>query len=166
MNDSSTAPVSTSRAASEPTRPRVTVSAVCRRDDSFLMVRERVGGKTVLNLPGGHLDPGETLVQAAQREALEESGWKVDIDALVGIYQWHAQHRNRRYVRFVFSARALQRIHETPPEPGILDVHWLPMAALQEEPDQLRSPVILDILNDFEQGQRFPLTLLGAADSL
>jgi 8-oxo-dGTP pyrophosphatase MutT (NUDIX family) len=32
----------------------------------------------VLNQPAGHLDPNETLTEAAVRETLEETGWDVE----------------------------------------------------------------------------------------
>ena len=166
MNDTHPAATTDLHAVPGDRRPRVTVSVVCRRDDQFLLVEETVGGELVLNLPGGHLDPGETLIQAARREALEESGWQVNIDALVGIYQWRARHRNRRYVRFVFAADAVDPVHDEPTEPGIQGIHWKPLEELQRERDRLRSPVILTILEHYQAGQRFPLTLLGTVEPL
>lgn len=37
-------------------------------------------------LPGGAIEAGETLVEAAKREALEETGADVEITGIVGIY--------------------------------------------------------------------------------
>ena len=57
-------------------RPEVTVAAVVMRDDRFLMVEERIHGKLVLNQPAGHLEDRETLLDAAIREAREETAWR------------------------------------------------------------------------------------------
>lgn len=39
-------------------------------------------------IPGGHLDEGEELQEGAKREAEEETGCEIAIDALVGVYSW------------------------------------------------------------------------------
>jgi ADP-ribose pyrophosphatase YjhB (NUDIX family) len=43
----------------------------------------------IWNLPGGRLDSGELMEQAAAREVLEETGIKVEITRAVGLYYWH-----------------------------------------------------------------------------
>ena len=55
-----------------PWKPSVTVAAVVERDGRFLMVEEETPDGVRLNQPAGHLDPGESLVEAAAREAIEE----------------------------------------------------------------------------------------------
>ncbi|MDX1550063.1 MAG: NUDIX domain-containing protein, partial [Lysobacter spongiicola] len=58
-------------------QPDVTVATVVVRDGKLLMVEEVVGGQRVLNQPAGHLEPDESLVDAAVRETREESAWDV-----------------------------------------------------------------------------------------
>ena len=53
-------------------KPNATVAAVVERDGRLLMVEERTAHGLRLNQPAGHLDPGESLAQAAVRETLEE----------------------------------------------------------------------------------------------
>ena len=55
------------------------------------MVEETVAGRLVLNQPAGHLEPDESLVEAALRETREETGWDVRLTAFVGAYQWKAR---------------------------------------------------------------------------
>jgi len=57
--------------------PHITVASVIERDGRFLMVREMSDGLIVYNQPAGHLEVGETLITAAVRETLEETGWEV-----------------------------------------------------------------------------------------
>ena len=53
--------------------PHVTVAVVVEREGRFLMVEEEAElGRVVYNQPAGHVEKGETLEQAAVREALEE----------------------------------------------------------------------------------------------
>jgi 8-oxo-dGTP pyrophosphatase MutT (NUDIX family) len=54
------------------------------------VVEETVAGRLVLNQPAGHLEPDETLPQAALRETREETGWDVRLTGFVGAYQWTA----------------------------------------------------------------------------
>lgn len=68
----------------------MTVATVVPRDGRLLLVEERVRGALVLNQPAGHLEPGESLIEAAARETLEETGWEVVISHLVGVYRWCA----------------------------------------------------------------------------
>jgi len=49
------------------------------------MVRERAQNKMVYNQPAGHVEVGETLQAAAERETLEETGWQVQIQSLLGV---------------------------------------------------------------------------------
>jgi ADP-ribose pyrophosphatase YjhB (NUDIX family) len=56
--------------------------------DKYLLVMEgKPGRQGLFNLPGGHIEPHETIAQAAIREAKEETGYDVQLTGLVGIYQ-------------------------------------------------------------------------------
>ena len=59
--------------------PHITVACVLKRLDKFLFVRERIEGRTVYNQPAGHLEKNETLIEAAKRETLEETGWEIEV---------------------------------------------------------------------------------------
>ena len=56
---------------------RVTVAVVVEREGKFLLVEEDIENwdVPVFNQPAGHVEHGETLIEAARREALEETGW-------------------------------------------------------------------------------------------
>ena len=67
--------------------PHVTVAVVVERDGRFLVVEENAErGRIVYNQPAGHVEKGETLEQAAVREALEETGWDVRLTGFLGLY--------------------------------------------------------------------------------
>ncbi len=59
------------------------------------MVEELKRGRMVLNQPAGHLDPNETLTEAAVRETLEETGWDVEPTGVLGIYLYTAPKQRR-----------------------------------------------------------------------
>jgi 8-oxo-dGTP diphosphatase len=61
---------------------------VVLRDGALLMVlRGREPAKGLWSLPGGRLEHGETLAEAAAREVLEETGLEVKVSDLLGVYE-------------------------------------------------------------------------------
>ncbi len=71
-------------------KPDVTVAAVIERDARFLLVEERIRGRLVFNQPAGHLEDGETLLDAVIRETLEETAWQLTPQWLLGVYLWRS----------------------------------------------------------------------------
>lgn len=138
-------------------RPDVTVAAVVPRDDGrFLLVEERVRGQLVLNQPAGHLEPAETLVQAAVRETLEEAAWEIEPEAYLGTYQWTAPD-GAHFLRFAFIARATRHHADRALDDGIVAALWLGPEELRARSDQLRSPLVLRAVEDYLAGVRLPL---------
>lgn len=74
-------------------QPHITVATIVEDNGRFLMVEELKHGRVVLNQPAGHLDPNETLTEAAVRETLEETGWDVEPTGVLGIYLYRTQQR-------------------------------------------------------------------------
>ena len=64
--------------------PKVDVRAAVIREGKLLMVRERLDGGWTM--PGGWVDIGDRPADAVEREAFEESGYKVRASRLVGVY--------------------------------------------------------------------------------
>ena len=138
--------------------PRVTVATLIERDGRFLFVEERIAGKLVLNQPAGHLDAEESIVQAALRETLEETGWTVHIDALVAIDQYEAF--NRAFLRFAFAATALHHDAERVLDVGIERALWLSRDELIARKNAHRSALVLAGVDAYLAGVRVPIGLL------
>ena len=84
-------------------KPDVTVAAVAEIDGRFLFVEERSSGRVVINQPAGHLEDGETFLEAVVRETLEETAWRFEPRALVGVYVWRPEHQHRTFLRVAFA---------------------------------------------------------------
>ena len=136
--------------------PHVTVASLATRDGRYLLVQETHNGKSVINQPAGHLEKDETLLQAVVRETLEETGWNFVPKFLCGIYQFVAAN-HETYIRFTYAGELTSKCENHPLDPVIEDVLWLDRAALEKRPDQLRSPVVLQCISDFENGNQLPL---------
>lgn len=146
-------------------QPDVTVATVVEQAGRVLLVEERVAGRLVLNQPAGHLEPHESLVEAAVRETLEETGWTVRLTAFVGAYQWtspiHADGSGgRHYLRFAFAAEPVLHDPARRLDDGIERALWMSPAELQEARARHRSPLVMRAVRDCLDGQRHPLSLV------
>ncbi len=118
----------------------------------------------MLNQPAGHLEPDESLVDAALRETREETGWDVRLTSFVGAYQWKAPasaaNAGRHYLRFAFAAEALAHDPARPLDQGIVRALWMTPAELSQARDRHRSPLVWRAVEDYLSGRRFPLQAL------
>jgi 8-oxo-dGTP pyrophosphatase MutT (NUDIX family) len=144
--------------------PDVTVAAVVERDGRFLVVEERIGGRLVLNQPAGHLEDGESLIEAVVRETREETAWRLHPVALVGVYLWRNPDNDRSYLRFAFCGTVDDHRSTQPLDTGIQRALWLSQAELRAQPSRLRSPLVLRCLADYLEGRRQPLETVAAID--
>lgn len=143
-------------------QPDVTVATLVVRDGCLLCVEESVQGRVVINQPAGHLEPDETLIAAACRETLEETGWEVEPTAFVGAYQWKAPETGRHYLRIAIAATPIKHHAERVLDEGILRAIWLPPSELLARREEHRSPLVWRAAEDFLAGRLFPLHALGA----
>lgn len=139
-------------------RPHVTVATIVPRDGRFLLVEESVRGRLVLNQPAGHLDPGESLQEAAIRETLEETGWDVDLDCFLGVQQWRSPANGQQIVRFAFGGNIVRHHADLALDVGIERALWLSRDEIAAESSRLRSPMVLTTIDDWIAGRRFPLS--------
>jgi 8-oxo-dGTP pyrophosphatase MutT (NUDIX family) len=141
-------------------KPDVTVAAVAQRDGKFLFVEERSGGRVVLNQPAGHVEDGETFLEAVVRETLEETAWRFEPQAVVGVYVWRPPHAARTFLRVAFSGELRDHDPARPLDRGILRTRWLTRDQLHEPRLRLRSPLVTQCLDDYLAGVRHPLSLI------
>lgn len=145
-------------------RPDVTVAAIIERDGRFLVVEERAARRIVINQPAGHLERGETLLDAVVRETLEETAFALAPQALVGVYLWHSAGANRTFLRVAFCGSAQGPQAGRKLDRSILRVLWLSREELEARGHALRSPLVLRCVDDYLAGARHSLDLLASLD--
>lgn len=140
--------------------PHATVATIVEQDGRFLFVDEMADGRRVLNQPAGHVDEHESILDAALRETIEETGWEVEITGLVGIYTYTAPHNQVTYYRFCYAARPLREIPDAQLDHDIIGPVWLSLEELNARRDQWRSPLVIKCVQDYLAGRLFPLDLV------
>lgn len=138
----------------------VTVATVVEREGRFLLVEETKHGKAVLNQPAGHLEPNESLSAAAVRETLEETGWSVRLEGIVGIGLYKAPANGVTYYRTTFYATAVSHDAERPLDSDIDGTVWLTLEEIKAATDRLRSPMVLQVIEQYLTGHRYPLSMI------
>jgi 8-oxo-dGTP pyrophosphatase MutT (NUDIX family) len=141
-------------------QPDVTVATVVVRDGRLLVVEEHVRGELVINQPAGHLEPDESLLAAACRETLEETGWEVELTAFIGAYQWTSPADGRQFLRMAFAAEPRLHHPDRALDDGIVRALWLDPGELQACAGRHRSPLVWRVVEDYLAGRRFPLQAL------
>jgi 8-oxo-dGTP pyrophosphatase MutT (NUDIX family) len=137
-------------------KPDVTVAAIIERDGRFLLVEERISGRLVLNQPAGHLEDGESLLQAVVRETLEETAWHFTPAALIGVYLWRSV-RGHTTVRFAFTGSVSNLDRTRTLDPPVLATHWLTREQIISRGEQLRTVLVTRCIDDYLAGRRLPL---------
>lgn len=113
----------------------LTVLCLLHRDGAYLLqdrIKEDWQGYT---LPGGHVEPGESIVDAVVREMQEETGLTVLNPHLCGVKQFPIE--DGRYLVFLFEASEYEG-ELTSSEEGAM--YWVPV-------EQLKS---VNLVSDFE----------------
>jgi len=144
--------------------PRVTVAAVVTDGDRYLLVEERIDGRLVLNQPAGHLERGESLVQAVERETLEETGWTIRVSGVLALSLYRAPD-GLTFQRTTFLAEPLLHDPLQPLDPPVVRALWLHTDGLAVNSDRMRSPLVMAVIEQHRRGRVFPLDVLLDADS-
>lgn len=141
-------------------KPNVTVAAVVERDGRFLLVEEETEDGLRFNQPAGHLERGESLIQAAAREMREETAHEFVPEFIVGIYQWPRPQGDLTYLRFAFGGRAGDIVPDLKLDEGIVRAVWMYPEEIRATAARHRSPLIVQCVDDWLDGRRYSLDLL------
>jgi ADP-ribose pyrophosphatase YjhB (NUDIX family) len=140
--------------------PHVTVAAIVERSGRFLVVEEHTPDGLRINQPAGHLEAGETLVDAVVRETLEETAHAFTPEALVGVYMAHFGKPGgdgTTYLRFTFCGAVGAGPAERALDADIVRTLWLTADELRACRERHRTPLVMRCVDDYLAGRRVPL---------
>ncbi len=141
-------------------RPDLAAAAIVERDNRFLIVEERIRGTLLFNQPAGHVDDGESLIDAAVRETLEETAWHIVPRALLGVYLWRNPATGHSILRVAITGEATRHEPDRELDHPVVAAHWLERGQLLAQPGKLRSPLVMRCIDDYLAGQRHELSAL------
>lgn len=143
-------------------KPSVTVATVIEANGRYLLIEEHTPEGLRLNNPAGHLEPGESLVQAAVRETLEETAHPFTPEALVGVYLARFERAGEAvsYLRVAIAGRVGEAIVGQRLDEGIVRTCWLTPEEVRASAPRHRSPMVLRCIEDHLAGRRLPLETL------
>jgi 8-oxo-dGTP pyrophosphatase MutT (NUDIX family) len=161
-------PTSLPSSSPERWKPSVTVAAIIERDGQFLLVEEHTPEGLRLNNPAGHLDPGEGPQAGCVREALEETARQFTPTALLGIYLSRFQRpaqaghaaEDITYLRFAYCGSVGDALVGHSLDTGIVRTLWMYPAEVRASVARHRSPLVLQCMEDYLRGQRWPLDMV------
>lgn len=142
-----------------PNSVHLTVATVVFQSGAFLCVEEVDNGRSVINQPAGHVEPGESLIEAACRETLEETGWRVQPCYLLGLGCYTSPQNGESYHRVTLVCEAIERETEII-DPDITQVLWLTETELREREGEHRSPMVMACIEDYLVGTQYPLEII------
>ena len=151
-------------------RPAVTVAAIVEDAGRYLLVEEETPEGLRLNNPAGHLEQGESPLQAVLREALEETARTFVPEALLGVYlsRFVRPHvgEDVTYLRIAFRGSVGEPVPGRALDAGIVRTLWMTPAEVRASRARHRSPLVLRCIEDHLAGRRYPLEALVADPTL
>ena len=100
-----------------------------RADGRVLVQNRRDPNWGGLTFPGGHVEPGESLVDSVIREMKEETGLTIRNPRLIGTKSWMQKNSNERYLVLLYTATEYEgELHDS--EEG--NVHWMTLDEMRE----------------------------------
>ncbi|MFN2569207.1 MAG: NUDIX domain-containing protein [Candidatus Dormibacteria bacterium] len=146
MNDAGPAPI------------RIRVAVCLCEDQRILLVQHEKRGHRYWLLPGGGVEPGETIMAALERELIEETGLTIEVGRLIIVCEVIDPGR-RHIVNLVFAGRVTGGQLSVGFDGVLVDARWQPRAALGSL--EIYPHLAADVNQCWDEGFEGPVRFLG-----
>jgi 8-oxo-dGTP diphosphatase len=130
-----------------PVEWRVSAYVVIQRDDKVLIIKNLQ--EKLYDIVGGGIEFGETVVEALQREAMEEAGAVVKVGELLHAETDWFYHRGKKKfyqtMQLFYNAEVVGELQK-PTDPDIDQVYWVSFSELENYPVP---PTVAKVLRQF-----------------
>lgn len=113
-------------------KPDVRVAIVILKENKILLVQHKKEGRKYWLLPGGRVDFGETLIEALQREMLEEGNIKIKVGDLLFISDAIAPDNARHIINIFFEGEIISGELKVGEEEVLQRIEFIPISSLDE----------------------------------
>lgn len=144
----------------------ISAAAVITKNNKVLLIKERTEGKIAYNFPSGKAHIDELIEQTAKREAMEETGYAVELSELVSVYYYRTKgnsndrKKDRVTVRFNFWCKIVGAQQSQRPTKETVSLVWVDTAELRElvKAESFRNWISRQLAEDVLAGNKFPLS--------
>lgn len=140
----------------------VLCSVVLERDNNYLMVRETKKQFAGLwNFPAGKVEMGENLIDAARREAKEESGYNCEITELVSVHYFYWDKMPGLSIKFNFLGKIISN-EKSLISDDISETSWMSAKDIEHlaTENKLKSKSTVKLLREIKNSTRYPLSVI------
>lgn len=140
------------------------VSVSLLHEDQVLLIQENKSlVQDTWNFPGGRIEPGEAILDAARREVREETGYEVELTGTTGVYHFLSS-LNHHVIMFHFTGQVVGGSLQWATD-EIKDGRWVPLSDVCEDHRMVfRDPEVMrQIVENLKNGVSHPLTLFNPA---
>lgn len=145
--------------------PFLVVGALIKKGNKFLLVKEGRVDKGLWNQPAGWLNKGEDIIEGVKREVKEETGLKVKIKGLLGIFSLLLRNKPKlktdlHAIKIIFAAEAVgSKIKFDKNE--IIDAQWFTPREIEKmKKNELRDMDIKIEVKKFVENKIYPTELI------